>query len=151
MIRKSDKCCQPVRARMASASLYSLPSYNQPPSGYMPCPSQSSRPNHPDYIGSTAQIMKFLIVVHSFPFSSLLGLNIRVRILFSNTLILLSSFNVREGSDTKGVRKRTPRGSRAAVADNIDLSLILHESAKSAYASRSPALPYIASQVSSAY
>ena len=31
-------------------------------SGYMTCPSQSSRCNHPDYIRGTVQTMKFLIV-----------------------------------------------------------------------------------------
>ena len=40
--------------------------------------------------------MKFLIVEHSpLPFSSLLGPNIRLRILFSNTVCLLASLNVR--------------------------------------------------------
>ena len=66
-------------------------------SGYMPCPSQFSRINHSDYIRSTVQTMKFLIVnlLHS-PFSSLLDPNIRLRILFSNTLSLDSSLNVRD-------------------------------------------------------
>ena len=51
------------------------------------CPSQFSRFDQPNYIRWTVQIMKFLIVrlLHS-PFSSLLGPNIRFRILFSNTL-----------------------------------------------------------------
>jgi hypothetical protein len=42
--------------------------------------------------------MKFLIVKPSphFPFASLLGSDIRLRILFSNTLSLYSSLNVRD-------------------------------------------------------
>ena len=61
----------------------------------MPCPSQSSRFNHSDYIRWTVQTMKFLIVEPS-PFSSLLGPNIRLRILFSNIHSLDSSLNVRD-------------------------------------------------------
>jgi hypothetical protein len=53
--------------------------------------SQSFRLNHPDYIRWTVQTMKFLIVEPS----PLLGLNIRLRIQFSDTLALHSSFNVR--------------------------------------------------------
>ena len=55
---------------------------------YMPCPSQSSRLNHPDYIRWTVQTVKL--------FASLLVPNIRLRILFSNTLSLRSSLNVRD-------------------------------------------------------
>ena len=63
----------------------------------MTCSSQSSRPSLPHYIRWTVQTMKFLIVspLHS-PFASLLGPNIGLRILFSNTLSLDSSLNVRD-------------------------------------------------------
>ena len=63
----------------------------------MPCPSQSSRFNHPGYIRWTVQLWSSSLwsLLHS-PFSSLLGPNIRLRILFSNTLSLDSSLNVRD-------------------------------------------------------
>ena len=57
--------------------------------------------------------MKFLIE-EPFPllFSSLLGLNTRLGILFSNTLSLHSSLNVRDhvkgGIQAKGIRKQDP-------------------------------------------
>ena len=63
-------------------------------SGYMTCPSQSSRLNHPDYVRWTVQTM-FLIVGASPLFASLLGPKIRLRILFSNTPSLRSYLNVR--------------------------------------------------------
>jgi len=54
---------------------------------------------NPDYIRWTVQNIKFLIVEPSpLPFSSHLDPNIRLRILFSNTLSLLSSLNVRDHS-----------------------------------------------------
>ena len=63
----------------------------------MTSPFQSSTFNHLNYIGWTVQTMKFLIMEPStLPFSSLLGPNIRIRILFSNTLTLNSSLNVRD-------------------------------------------------------
>jgi len=66
-------------------------------SGYMTCPSQSSS----DYIRWTVQTMKFLIVKpYPLPFASLLGPNIHLRILFSNTLSLRPSLNVRAYSTT---------------------------------------------------
>ena len=53
--------------------------------------------NHSDYIRWTVQIIKFLIVgLFHCLFSSVLVLNIRLRILFSNTLSLDSSLNVRD-------------------------------------------------------
>ena len=63
-----------------------------------PCPSQSSRFNHPDYIRWTVQTMKFLIVNPSpLPIRIRLGPKyIRLMILFSNTFSLHSSLNVRD-------------------------------------------------------
>ena len=63
-------------------------------SGYKTCPSQFARLNHPDYIRSTVQTVNLLIMEPS-PFPILLGPNICLRILFSNTLSLDSSLNVR--------------------------------------------------------
>ena len=61
---------------------------------YMTCLSQSSRLNHPDYFSERYNLwsssMWSLIY---FPFSSPLGPNIRLKILFSNTLSLRSSLN----------------------------------------------------------
>ena len=62
--------------------------------GYMICPSQSSRLNHSNYTRCPLQTMNFLILESS-PFSSLFGPNIHLRILFSYTLYLLSSLNLR--------------------------------------------------------
>ena len=52
----------------------------------MTCPFQSSRLNHPNYIRWTIQTMKFLIAEPS---------SVPICILFSNTLHLRSSLNVR--------------------------------------------------------
>ena len=51
--------------------------------------------NHSDYIRWTIEYMKFL-TVKAFPLASLLGPNIRLRILFSNILSLRSSLHVRD-------------------------------------------------------
>ena len=45
----------------------------------MPCPSQSSRFNHPDYIRQTVQTMKFLIVEPS-PLHILIPLGPNIRL-----------------------------------------------------------------------
>ena len=63
----------------------------------MPCPCQSSRLIHLTVLGEryilcSSSLWSFL---HS-PFSSLLGPDVRLRILFSNTLSLHSSLNVRD-------------------------------------------------------
>ena len=70
--------CLPVTVLKALLPAYILPD--------LPI-SQSSRFNHPDYIWRTVQTMKFLL--HS-PFSSLMGPNICLRTLFSNTFSLHS-------------------------------------------------------------
>ena len=59
----------------------------------MTCPSQSPRLNRPQYIRWTLQTMKIL-TVESFTVPILIP-NIRLKILFSNTLNLYSSLNVR--------------------------------------------------------
>ena len=66
-------------------------------SGFMTYPSQSSTLNHPDSIRWIVQTQKFLkwSNLHS-PTESLLGPNIRLRILFSNTLSQHSSLNVKD-------------------------------------------------------
>ena len=63
-------------------------------SGYMPCPSQSSRLNHPDYIRRTIQTMKFLIVKPSL-LHILIPLG-NLRILSSKNISLRSSLKVRD-------------------------------------------------------
>ena len=61
------------------------------------CPFQSFIFDHPEYSRWTVQIMKFLLVEPSpLPIRILLGPNIRLWILFSSTLILHSSLNVRD-------------------------------------------------------
>ena len=61
------------------------------------CPSKYSRFNHSDYIRWTVQTMKFLIGEPSpLPILFFLIANNRLRILFSNTLSLHSSLNVRD-------------------------------------------------------
>ena len=63
-------------------------------SGYMTCPSQSYILNHADYIRWMVQTVKFLIVE---PFRLSISIpNIRLMILFSNSLSLRSSLNVRD-------------------------------------------------------
>ena len=63
----------------------------------MPCPSQSSRLITLTILGERYKLWSFSLwsLLHS-PFSSLLGPNIRLRILFSNTLSLRSSLNVKD-------------------------------------------------------
>ena len=60
-------------------------------------PSHLKLLNHLDYIKWTVQTMKLLIKEpSSLPISSFLGPNNRLKILFSNTISLRSSLNVRE-------------------------------------------------------
>ena len=65
------------------------------PSGYMTYPSQFCTLDHPDYEWYKLWNSSLWSLLHSL-FASLLGPNIRLRILFSNTLSLDSSLNVRD-------------------------------------------------------
>jgi hypothetical protein len=77
-------------------------SWNQPPQiiagCYIPCPSHPPWPDHSSYTWQTVQVMKLLIMLFSptslyfFP----LGPNILLSTLFSNTIGLCSSLNVRD-------------------------------------------------------
>jgi hypothetical protein len=62
----------------------------------MPCPPHSSWLDLPNNIWGWVQIMKFLIVQFPPVASTLLGPNIPLRTLFSNTLSLCSSLSVRD-------------------------------------------------------
>ena len=62
---------------------------------YMPCPPHSSRFDHPNNIECEVEIMKLLLCIFLYSpiSSSLLGPNILLNTLFSNTFSVSSSFN----------------------------------------------------------
>jgi hypothetical protein len=91
-------CLWEVRVVLNGISNFTVCIPRLPHSCYVPCPSHPPWLHHSNYVWRGVQVMKLLIM--QFPLisftSSLLGSNILLSTLFSNTLSLCFSHNVRD-------------------------------------------------------